>query len=71
MRDTPLIRIGEVYFQWDSKDRHYLAVDLTGPLPEWVIEADGKLVAMDEYLALHPGRREVVRQQIRLRLGAE
>jgi hypothetical protein len=46
MPDTSLsrIRIGEIYFQWDSKDRHYLAVDLSGPLPEWVVEADGELV---------------------------
>ncbi|QEL18892.1 hypothetical protein [Limnoglobus roseus] len=68
-RDTPqhqhLIRIGEIYFQWDSKDRHYLAVDLSGALPEWVVEADGELVPLEDYLGLHPGRREEVRQQIR------
>ena len=69
--DTSLIRIGEIYFQWDSKDRHYLAVDLSGALPEWVVEADGALVPLEEYLGLHPGRREEVRQQIRRRLGAE
>jgi hypothetical protein len=69
MPDTPHVRVGEVYFQRDSKDRHYLAVDLSGPLPEWVVEADGALVPLDEYLGRHPGRREEVRQQIRLRLG--
>ena len=68
MPDTPHVRVGEVYFQWDSKDRHYLAVDLSGPLPEWVVEADGALVPLDEYLGRHPGLEEV-RQQIRLRLG--
>jgi hypothetical protein len=36
------IHIGEIYFQWDSKDRHYLVLDLTGPLPEWVVEAGGR-----------------------------
>ena len=70
--DTPpnrhLVRVGEVYFQWDTKDRHYLAIDLSGPLPEWVVEADGGLVPLGEYLARHPGRREEVRQQIRRRL---
>lgn len=29
---SPFIRVGEIYFQWDSKDRHYLAVDLSGAL---------------------------------------
>jgi hypothetical protein len=73
MPDTSLsrIRIGEIYFQWDSKDRHYLAVDLSGPLPEWVVEADGELVPLEEYLGLHPGRREEVRQHIRCRLGSD
>jgi hypothetical protein len=70
--DTPLhrhlIRIGEIYFQWDSKDRHYLAVDLSGPLPEWVVDAGGESVPLGEYLGRHPGRREDVRQQIRRRL---
>lgn len=66
-----LIRVGEVYFQWDSKDRHHLAVDLSGPLPEWVVEAGGELVPVGDYLALHPGRREEVRQQIRRRLAAD
>lgn len=65
-----LLRVGEVYFQWDSKDRHYLAVDLSGPLPEWVVEAGGVLVPLGEYLGRHPGLREEVRQQIRRRLGA-
>lgn len=69
--DKSLIRIGEIYFQWDSKDRHYLAVNLSGALPEWVVEADGQLVPLEDYLALHPGRREEVRQQIRRRLGAD
>ncbi len=68
---TSLIRIGEIYFQWDSKDRHYLAVDLSGALPEWVVEADGALVGLENYLGLHPGRREEVRQQIRRRLGTD
>lgn len=66
-----VIRVGEIYFQWDSKDRHYLAVDLSGALPAWVVEADGALVPLEDYLALHPGRREEVRQQIRRRLGGE
>lgn len=69
--DTSLIRIGEIYFQWDSNDRHYLAVDLSGALPEWVVEADGELVPLEEYLGRHPGRREEVRQQIRRRLGVD
>jgi hypothetical protein len=69
--DSPLIHIGEVYFQWDSQDRHYLAVDLSGPLPEWVVEAGGGVVPLEEYLGRHPGRREEVRQQIRRRLGAD
>lgn len=64
-----LIRVGEIYFQWDSKDRHYLAVELSGPLPEWVVEADGGLVPLDEYIGRHPGRREEVRQLIRRRFG--
>jgi hypothetical protein len=62
------IHIGELYFQWDSKDRHYLVLDLTGPLPEWVVEAGGAIVPLEEYLGRHPGRREEVRQQIRGRL---
>lgn len=66
--NRPLVRVGEIYFQWDSKDRHYLAIDLSGPLPEWVVEADGGLVPLGEYLGRHPGRREEVRQQIRRRL---
>jgi hypothetical protein len=63
-----LVRVGEIYFQWDGKDRHHLAIDLSGPLPEWVVEAGGERVPLGEYLARHPGRREEVRQQIRRRL---
>lgn len=63
------IPFGEVYFPWDSKDRHHLVLDLTGPLPAWVVEAGGESVPLDEYLALHPGRREEVRQLIRRRLA--
>ncbi len=63
------IPVGEVYFQWDSKDRHHLVLDLTGPLPAWVVEAGGVSVPLAEYLALHPGRREEVRQLIRRRLA--
>jgi hypothetical protein len=62
------IPIGEIYFQWDRNDRHYLALDLSGPLPEWVVEAAGESIPLDEYLGRHPGRREEVRQQIRHRL---
>jgi hypothetical protein len=71
--DTPqnrnLIPIGEIYFQWDRSGRHHLVLDLRGPLPEWVVEAGGETVGLDEYLARHPGRREEVRQQIRRRLA--
>lgn len=67
--DTPpnrnLIRIGEIYFQWDRSGRHHLALDLSGPLPEWVVEAAGVTVSLGEYLGRHPGRREEVRQLIR------
>jgi hypothetical protein len=72
--DTPpnrhRIRIGEIYFQWDRDDRHHLALDLSGPLPAWVVEAAGEVVPLGEYLGRHPGRREEVRQLIRLRLEA-
>lgn len=63
-----LIPIGEIYFQWDRNDRHYLVLDLSGALPAWVVEVAGELVPLDEYLGRHPGRREDVRQQIRRRL---
>jgi predicted pyridoxine 5'-phosphate oxidase superfamily flavin-nucleotide-binding protein len=70
--DTPpnrhLIAIGEIYFQWVRNDRHYLALDLSGPLPEWVVDMAGELIPLGEYLARHPGRREEVRQLIRRRL---
>jgi len=71
--DTPptrhRVRIGEIYFQWDRDDRHHLALDLSGPLPEWVVEAAGEFIPLGEYLGRHPGRREEVRQQIRRRLA--
>jgi len=67
--DTPphrhLITIGEVYFQWDRNDRHHLALDLSGPLPEWVVQVAGDPIPLGEYLGRHPGRREEVRQLIR------
>jgi hypothetical protein len=70
--DTPPYRhriaIGELYFQWDRNDRHYLVLDLSGPLPEWVVEADAESVPLEAYLGRHPGRREEVRQLIRRRL---
>lgn len=71
--DAPLNRhivtVGEVYFQWDRGDRHHLALDLSGPLPEWVVEVTGELIPLSKYLARHPGRREDVRQVIRQRFG--
>jgi hypothetical protein len=71
--DTPpkrhLITVGEIYFQWDPDDRHHLALDLSGPLPEWVVEVAGESIPLGEYLGRHPGRREEVRQQIRRRLA--
>ena len=73
--DTPSVQsrihIGEIYFQWDHNDRHYLALDLTGPLPEWVVEASGEAVPLGDYLQRHPGRREEVRRQIRRRLAPD
>jgi hypothetical protein len=65
-----LIPVGEVYFQWDRTDRHHLVLDLSGPLPEWVVRVAGEMIPLGEYLARHPGRREEVRQQIRRRLLA-
>lgn len=65
-----LIPIGEVYFQWDRDDRHHLVLDLSGPLPEWVVRVAAELVPLSEYLGRHPGRREEVRQLIRRRLTA-
>jgi hypothetical protein len=60
--------VGEIYFRWDNMDRHHLAVDLSGPLAESVVEAGGGSVPLGEYLGRHPGRREEVRRQIRRRL---
>jgi hypothetical protein len=72
--DTPpnrhLIPIGEIYFQWDRDDRHHLVLDLSGPLPEWVVELPSESIPLAEYLRRHPGRRDEVRQQIRRRLVA-
>lgn len=65
--NRPLARVGEIYYQWDGEDRHHLAVDLSGPLPGWVVEAGGESVPLEEYLGRHPGRREGVRRQIRRR----
>jgi hypothetical protein len=61
--DTPpnwaLIPVGEVYFQWDRDDRHHLVLDLSGPLPVWVVVVAGALVPLGEYLGRHRagGRR--------------
>ncbi|HYH68555.1 MAG TPA: hypothetical protein VD866_27935 [Urbifossiella sp.] len=63
-----LIHIGEVYFQWDRNDRHHLVLDLSGPLPEWVVQVAAELIPLADYLGRHPGRREEVRQLIRRRL---
>lgn len=62
-----LIPIGEIYFQWDRGGRHHLALDLSGPLPEWVVRVAAELVPLSDYLGRHPGRREEVRQLIRRR----
>lgn len=70
--DTPpnrhLIPVGEIYFQWARDGRHYLVLDLSGPLPEWTVEVAGRPIPLEEYLGRHPGRREEVRQLIRRRL---
>jgi hypothetical protein len=48
--DSPLDRhripVGELYFQWARADRHHLVLDLSGPLPEWVVEAGGESIPL-------------------------
>lgn len=43
---------GELYVQWARSDRHYLALDLSVPLPECIVEAAGEASSQGAMLGI-------------------